>query len=433
MDVLNAVNEFGEDYVGGQQAGDSITFSSPQTGVVPTKTIRGGQGDDTIVIANLLTGPSTVNGNKDSDTISIAQGASESTISGGDGNDTINADGPFTNALINGNLGADIINFGNGLAVPVPTPVSAANSTVAGGDNNDTINYSTAVGFVGSFESSKVNGNKGNDVINVGAAGGGTRTFGAFSLFGGQGSDTLNFNGDGAASTDAAYLSGDLGNDILNAFTSGDNTLIGGDGNDTMTSGGGKDLLRGNAGNDTISAGGDDDSVVGGAGDDILNGGAGNDTITGGAGADSFTVSAGSDVYLINEVSDSAAVTSGTTRTFDSVSGALGASQIDITAVVDTLAGGSYGGAAVTVAALGAFAADNFSQLKTALDALAILGSSTTQIRAYEFTVANLTPSGGIAGTYMWVNDSQKEFNQGDLLFREAAAGNIVGGDFTVA
>ncbi|MDD4882696.1 MAG: type I secretion C-terminal target domain-containing protein, partial [Gallionellaceae bacterium] len=73
-------------------------------------------------------------------------------------------------------------------------------------------------------------------------------------------------------------LEGTSGNDAL-IGSNGDDRIYGYAGDDTLSGGDGNDLLRGGAGNDTLS---------GGAGNDILIGSAGNDTLSGGLGADVF-------------------------------------------------------------------------------------------------------------------------------------------------
>lgn len=88
--------------------------------------------------------------------------------------------------------------------------------------------------------------------------------------------------------------------------TSGDDTLVAGDGdvdvrmwgyegNDTLTGGLGDDHLSGDDGDDILNGGAGDDDLRGQGGGDILHDGHGNDSVSGGTGADQFFVGAGND------------------------------------------------------------------------------------------------------------------------------------------
>jgi uncharacterized repeat protein (TIGR01451 family) len=88
---------------------------------------------------------------------------------------------------------------------------------------------------------------------------------------------------------------------------SGDNYLVGTNGNDVICGGGGNDVIDGRDGDDTIIGGGGADSinggngvdtVEGGIGDDHLFGQSGNDTLRGGNGDDLLAGHEGNDVLL---------------------------------------------------------------------------------------------------------------------------------------
>src|SRR5215217_1756650 len=85
-------------------------------------------------------------------------------------------------------------------------------------------------------------------------------------------------------------------------WTSGDDTLNGGNGNDGLWGFDGNDVINGDAGddyadgglgNDTISGGADNDTLLGQAGADTIGGGTGFDYLYGGAGADVFVFGKG--------------------------------------------------------------------------------------------------------------------------------------------
>jgi Ca2+-binding RTX toxin-like protein len=117
-----------------------------------------------------------------------------------------------------------------------------------------------------------------------------------------------------------ALISGDLGNDTIDAASNhdvvagpgddrvtgavdanggdGNDTLTGTNGGDTLSGGEGSDRLSGLAGNDTLDGDGGNDSLYGNLGNDALNGSGGNDRLYGGAGSapDSDTFVGGSGI-----------------------------------------------------------------------------------------------------------------------------------------
>ena len=82
-------------------------------------------------------------------------------------------------------------------------------------------------------------------------------------------------------------LVGTDGDDIIYGY-GGNDKLYGGDGNDILYGGDGNDNLYGGDGNDILYGGDGNDNLYGGAGNDILIGGKGNDTLYGGEGHDIF-------------------------------------------------------------------------------------------------------------------------------------------------
>jgi len=139
----------------------------------------------------------------------------------------------------------------------------SGNSTLFGGSGDDTLK--------GWAQSERLSGDTGNDTINAGD--------GDDELFGGSGHDTL--NGDGGADE----IFGGDGDDTANGGD-GDDTIDGGSGQDTLSGGEGSDTIKGGDGIDTLNGDAGDDSLEGGAGQDFLFGGMGFDTIRGGDGQD---------------------------------------------------------------------------------------------------------------------------------------------------
>jgi len=117
-------------------------------------------------------------------------------------------------------------------------------------------------------------------------------------LFGNTGNDLI-IGGDGddhlSGSTGADDLRGQNGNDKLIGGAGAD-TLDGGLGNDVLSAGADNDFLTGRGGNDRLNGEGGNDTLYGGSGHDVLNGQTGNDIMYGGTGNDRFSGSSGDDV-----------------------------------------------------------------------------------------------------------------------------------------
>jgi Ca2+-binding RTX toxin-like protein len=404
VDVGIFFDEVGQVRATGLGDNDVITVNN-SIGVQRTTTLNGGDGDDNITVTSSIS-ESSVNGNKGRDVITLFGSTANSFVGGGDGADQIFGGNQILASLITGGNGADLIIVAQTLAL----------ATLNGGDGNDTIDL--VIGGAQVFNGVSINGNAGNDIIDgvgLDVALSGVNFIGA-----GSGDDTINFGG---ATTDGGAVAASQGFE-----------LAGGSGNDLITGSTEDDVLRGGADNDTLSGGGGEDTIFGGAGNDSIT--AFGDVVTGGDGADLYTFGGGTSSFLIASIGNSAAATSGTTRTFDSFvpyGGFLAADELDITAVTNQLAGGQYVGglAALNGGFLGALGAvSSFAAVKTALDGLGVAASNTNFIRAFTFS-ANIDGAG--VTNYLWIQDSQSAYTSSDLLFQTAAVGSIPAGNIIVA
>ncbi len=415
VDVGVFVNENGNVVATGLGSDDVMTVNNADN-IQRTTTLQGGEGNDQFVVNDDLSDFS-INGNQGNDVVDLTfLTVSNGFVGGGGGADFIDGfDGEFLSVNVSGGAGADTLDFDEADLVL---------TTINGGDGNDTIIIQDGALLVPpetqNLNGSSVNGNAGNDIIravNLQATLFGDNFFGA-----GSGDDTIDFFN---ATTDSGSAGTGRGFD-----------LNGGSGNDTIT---------GSTEDDTISGGADNDSIFGGFGEDTILAGAGNDivfadddVITGGAGADDYRNAGGASIFNITAIANSAAATSGTTRTFDTFNlygNFFGADELDITAVTNQLAGGQYVGAATTAAqvnlgGVGAFA--DFGALKTALDGFFLAASTTNTIRSYTFSAA-VGAAGSPVLNYLWIQDSQSSYSSADLLFQTTALGSISGGFITVA
>ncbi|MEH2256748.1 calcium-binding protein [Nostoc sp.] len=121
-------------------------------------------------------------------------------------------------------------------------------------------------------------------------------------------------SGNVSASSSSSSSSSNNGQSDTVNVTSGNGTLIGGNGISIINAGNGNDSLFGNGGNDVLNGGGGNDRVDGGTGKDVLSGGSGNDTViggdgddtlAGGTGKDILTGGSGNDTFDYNSTSDS--------------------------------------------------------------------------------------------------------------------------------
>ncbi|MEM8624180.1 MAG: calcium-binding protein [Pseudomonadota bacterium] len=150
----------------------------------------------------------------------------------------------------------------------------AGDDDLEGGDGDDTLD-----------------GGEGDDTLYGGE--------GDDQLLGGADNDTVDYTGAGDV---MVYLTwwggdgfalGDHGSDIIvdveNITTgSGNDTLVGDEGDNVLISNDGHDVVYGIEGDDTIILGHGNDTAFGGDGRDTLEGGTGYNELTGGAGADEF-------------------------------------------------------------------------------------------------------------------------------------------------
>lgn len=102
---------------------------------------------------------------------------------------------------------------------------------------------------------------------------------------------------------DSIFLAG-AGNDTIDGFNFGDDSVFGGDGDDRVINTYGKDLLSGGDGNDyigdvTLNWSKDSEDVL----DDVIEGGKGNDTLAGGGGHDSYVYNEGDGYDQIVDIS----------------------------------------------------------------------------------------------------------------------------------
>lgn len=325
-DVINVVG-FSPVSIDGGAGNDKISLAGDY-GYLPSRTIKGGKGNDIIygVDDKVKTGAleycgfvgtyyeysygdgnDTIYNYHGNDTISIGGTSSYTTLTSGDNfvisvsgsgsitlyNDSYNSTkdkkvnivgGKYEEALNisiggGGGIGGQSLGSGTDNDDTLPTGISIKSSVLTAsakftGSTINLANYSNAtkVSAANVPKSLNIVGNSSNN-----------------SLKGGKGADTINgdFGKDtilGGAGNDKIYGGND--NDLLKGEV-GNDTIYGDSGNDTLYGGEGTDKLYGNAGNDKI---------LGDAENDSLYGGSGNDTLTGGTGNDVFVYESGNDI-----------------------------------------------------------------------------------------------------------------------------------------
>lgn len=259
--------------------------------------IDGQRGDDRI---DAGTAGINLNGDDDADVLFDNLSPSALTLSGGEGNDTISAagsaavGGPSTlNLSLSGGPGDDVLVGGDGFDELTP---GTGIDSLDGGPSSDRIlgsgsvlrltatTLSDGLGNVATFtniERGLLSGDNGDNKINA-AKFRGLLTiagYGGKDIIVGSHFDDLNSN------TGDEFIFGGPGNDTIRSGR-GDDEVSGEEGNDSIFGGQGFDALRGNGDNDILQGGAGNDSLFGAAGDDILGGGAGQDQGDGGAGSD---------------------------------------------------------------------------------------------------------------------------------------------------
>ncbi len=351
-------------------AGDDVIDISrtdylENTAGLPTDTVDGGEGNDTVTAGNSSggqTGTVTFDGSQPTATLvengvttaeitnvenfTIYAGQGDDTLTGGDGNDWL--DGGDGDNVVSGGTGDDTL------------WVNAGINTIDGGDGEDTSHIFAHVGTFQAGLTYGVDGTSGTlkagdtvitTVVNV-ERHGVTGSNLADSLVGGDGDDNLK-GGFGSLTGDDTLIGGG-GNDRLDASRGGpprapvdENVLIGGTGDDTATlgdftqentgdavfaidngtatlvetgvttatitevenyhiyTGKGDDLITAGSGNDWVFSGGGADTLDGGAGSDWLSGDDGDDLLSGGEGNDDLDGRTGSDTLFGGDGDDS--------------------------------------------------------------------------------------------------------------------------------
>ena len=288
-----------------------------------------------MIDASAFTGKTTLVGGSGNDRLlggsnddSISGGSGSDSLSGNGGNDTVDA-GAGDNDTVSGGLGNDSLSGGTGLGdllvevggnsnqmmtlTPTTLTGSRGNDRLAGfeaaslvgGSGADTLNASAfpfAVTLMGSDGNDLLLSSAGNDLLDGGnnddtLSGG----LGNDILRGGSGNDLLvetskasiastfmltdvalsGFGNDELSNIESVNLSGGTGSDTMNAsaFTLGNVTLLGGNGDDTLTGSDQNDVLNGQTGNDNLNGGDGNDTLRGEVGNDSLDGAAGTDTL----------------------------------------------------------------------------------------------------------------------------------------------------------
>lgn len=202
----------------------------------------------------------------------------------------------------------------------LPETNNSASLTDIAGTNNERFNISGLLPLdfsVSGITTLGMNGNGGNDSLTVSSL---DNAFtGRILLSGDDGNDTLNANGAKTSMSRAGQSP---------LITPIDVRLFGGAGNDKLTGGIGDDTLVGEAGKDTLVGGDGHDGLSGGTEDDNLNGGKGNDTLLGDSGKDVLTGGDGADVCLGGDGDDNINGGTAPVGQRDTVAGQAGTDRI---------------------------------------------------------------------------------------------------------
>ena len=198
-------------------------------------------------------------------------GAGNDRLTGANGNDTLN--GADCNDTLTGLAGDDRLTGG------------AGQDQLLGGEGNDWLS--------GVDGNDNLFGGAGNDTL-IGWTG-------ADTMDGGEGADLYMVDAfdrvqdSGAIGSDRAQIYQGAGVDLNLAGWRGVERVHGYSGNDTLDASTLSDaiFLFGERGNDMLRGGAGNDTLIGGPGNDTLSGGAGNDWLSGGAGTDHFVFRAG--------------------------------------------------------------------------------------------------------------------------------------------
>ena len=94
------------------------------------------------------------------------------------------------------------------------------------------------------------------------------------------------------------FLSGGSGDDVIQSFGNGYDTMMGGDGNDTLLASGGHNMLNGGSGDNFLQGGTGSDTLIGGGGTDTLVAGSGHELMVGGTGSTLMIAGGGDDTMI---------------------------------------------------------------------------------------------------------------------------------------
>ncbi|MGV8988002.1 MAG: beta strand repeat-containing protein, partial [Cypionkella sp.] len=261
--ATGATNQTGEVYTGFEIAYMG-SGNENVTGTAGDDRIYGGSGNDSVYGG---TGDDYIYGGAGNDYLYSSTGAD--TIYGGDGNDTIYAYNPAgynTGETVNAGAGNDYVSAGYGGAATLEGSTGVDTIALGIASADYTFNMTTGVTnqtgevYTG-FEIAQMG--SGNDYV-VGTDGDNT-------IYGGSGNETV-YGSDGDD-----YMTGDSGNDQLYGGA-GTDTIYGGDGNDTILNTGAANAVNG-------------DVAYGGAGNDFMAAGIGAETMDGGTGIDTIDLS----------------------------------------------------------------------------------------------------------------------------------------------
>ena len=223
------------------------------------------------------------------------------TFYGGDGNDVLK--GGSGNDYFDGGNGDDQL-FGNGGNDTLLG--DAGNNVLNGGAGDDTI-YSNY--FATGTSQDVIDGGTGNDNLYA---------YAVNSLAVANGSITINGGAAGANNLEAIQANGTPGNDTMDAsaWTGGNVSFSGLDGNDVLKGGSGNDYLDGGNGDDQLFGNGGSDTLIGDDGNDtITDGGAETNSLDGGNGTDSlfYLATPGNDTI---QLSSNSITVNGATATY---------------------------------------------------------------------------------------------------------------------
>lgn len=260
----------------GGMGGDDVIY-----GEGGNDSLYGWEGNDTLYGG---AGADYLEGNDGADL--LFGGAGNDTLYGGIGDDTLY--GGFREDLIYGGAGNDVLYGDEGLDILFG---GGGDDTLYGGNDQDTLYGGAGADYMDGGEGSDVYFVDGLDTIEdtgtVGydraqindAAGVALNTLASWSgvdrVNGFTGNDTL----DASGATQAYFLFGNDGDDLL-IGGNGNDTILGGNGDDVIYGGDGDNILQGGLGNDTFYSGAGDDLIyVGESGDFVADAGAGFDRV----------------------------------------------------------------------------------------------------------------------------------------------------------